>query len=99
MSEPSWNFEGEPSTEPMSETGYNLRAYFDAMPDAKMMEYDPAWSDEALMAWDGNFTDEGNLLLVCSESEDVDPAMYRRYIEACIQYRDRVRETPTGAGK
>ena len=91
MSEPAWDFEGEPAAEPMSETGYNLRAYFDAMPDAKLVQYDPSWSDDELMEWDGNFTDEGNLLLVCSESDDVDPEMYRRVIEECIAYRDRVR--------
>ena len=91
MTEPSWDFQSEPPFEAMSETGYNLRAYFDEMPDEKMRAYDPAWSDEELKAWDGNFTDEGNLLLVCSESDDVDPEMYRRYIEACLKYRERVR--------
>ena len=97
MAEPDWNFEGEPPFEEMSETGVNLCAYFDAMPDAKLATYDPAFSDEALMAWDGEFTSEGTLLLPCCESEDVDPAMYRRYIEACIAYRQRVRARLTSA--
>lgn len=91
QSEPTWNFEGEPRFEPMSETGINLCAYFDAMPDAKLNSYDATFSDEALMEWDGNFTSEGNLLLPCCESDDVEPGMYRRYIEECIRYRDRVR--------
>jgi hypothetical protein len=95
--EPTWNFEGEPRFEEMSETGTNLCAYFDAMSDAKLRTYDPSFSDEALMAWDDNFTSDGDLLLPCCESESVDAAMYRRYIEQCIRYRDRVRKTLTAA--
>jgi hypothetical protein len=91
MRGPQWNFEGERPFPDMSETGINLCAYFDAMPDEKMRTYRPEFSDEELMHWDGNFTSEGNLLLPCCESEEVDPAMYRAYIEACIRYRDRMR--------
>ena len=91
MQEPVWNFEGEPPFEEMSETGINLCAYFDAMSDAKLRTYDPKFSDDELMVWDGNFTSEGTLLLPCCESEDVEPDMYRRYIEQCIRYRDSVR--------
>jgi len=98
MSEPQWNFEGEPPFEEMSETGVNLCAYFDAMSDAKLRTYDAAFADEQLMAWDGNFTSEGTLLLPCCETEDVDPAMYRRYIAACIRYRNRVRAELIAAG-
>ena len=36
MTEPNWNFEGEPPFEPRTEAGINLCAYFDAMPDAKL---------------------------------------------------------------
>ena len=97
MAEPDWNFEGEPPFEEMSETGINLCAYFDAMPDAKLATWDPGFTDEQLMAWDGEFTSEGTLLLPCCESEDVEPAMYRRFIEACIRYRDRVRGELTRA--
>jgi hypothetical protein len=35
MTLPVWNFEQEPSGEPLDETGINLRAYFDHMPDEK----------------------------------------------------------------
>lgn len=91
MSEPNWNFEGEQAFGPMTETGVNLCAYFDAMPDEKLLTYKPEFSDDELMEWDGNFTDEGELFLPCCESEDVDPAMYRKYIEGCIRYRDWVR--------
>lgn len=91
MTEPRWNFEGEPPFEPRTEAGINLCAYFDAMPDAKLNTYDPAMSDEQLMAWDGNFKTDGDLFLPCCESEEVEADMYRRYIDACIAYRDRVR--------
>jgi len=42
------------------------------------------------MEWDGNFKSDGDLLLPCSE-RDVDVAEYRRVLEQCIRYRDRVR--------
>lgn len=93
MTEPIWNFESEPPFEEMTETGINLCAYFDAMPDAKLRTFDPAFTDDELMAWDGNFTSDGDLLLPCCESEEVDVGMYRRFIAACMQYRDRVRST------
>lgn len=93
MSEPHWNFEGEPAFEEMSETGINLCAYFDAMSDAKLKTYDTAFTDEQLMEWDDNFTSEGTLLLPCSETEEVDPQMYRRFAAECIRYRERVRKT------
>lgn len=93
MSEPKWNFEGEPPFEPRTEAGINLCAYLDAMPDAKLKTYDPKMSDDRLMAWDGNFTSECHLFLPCCESEEVEIDMYRRYIAACIAYRDRVRGT------
>lgn len=91
MTEPKWNFEGEPPFEPRTEAGINLCAYFDRMPDAKLKTYDPNMSDEALMRWDGNFKSDGDMLLPCVESEEVDVEMYRRYIAENIRYRDRVR--------
>ena len=91
MTEPSWNFESEPPFEPRTEAGINLCAYFDAMPDAKLLTYDPAMSDDHLMRWDGNYKSDGDMLLPCTESEEVDVAMYRRYIAECIRYRDRLR--------
>ena len=91
MTETDWNFEGEPPFEPRTEAGINLCAYFDGMPDAKLRTFDPAMSDEDLMRWDGNFKSDGDMLLPCVESEEVDVEMYRRYIAQCIRYRDRVR--------
>ena len=91
QAEPAWNFEKEPPFEEMSETGINLCAYFDAMPDAKLKSFDPAFTDEQLMEWDDNFTTDGTLFLPCSESDEVDVEMYRRFIAECLRYRDRAR--------
>jgi hypothetical protein len=90
MEQPIWNFEQEPYDEPPDETSINLRAYFDRMPDDKMRQYSPAWSDEQAAAWDGNFTAEGHLLLPCSE-RDVEIDEYRGVLAAAIRYRDRLR--------
>jgi hypothetical protein len=90
MEQPIWNFEQEPSDEPMDETGVNLRAYFDHMPDDKMQQYSSSWSDDQVIEWDGNFRDDGNLMLVCCE-RDVDVSEYRKVLEECVRYRNRVR--------
>jgi len=92
MNLPSWNFEQEPANEPLDETGINLRAYFDLMPDEKMRQYEINWSDDQVIAWDNNFRDDGNLMLLCCE-RGVDVREYRRVLEKCIDYRNRVRET------
>ena len=90
MQRPAWNFEQDPTEERMDETGYNLRAYFDRMADDKLRQYSGGWSDRQLMQWDGNFKSDGDLLLPCSE-RDVDIGEYRRVLQQCIRYRDRVR--------
>jgi hypothetical protein len=92
MNAPIWNFEQDPSGEPMDETGVNLRHYFDTMPDDKLRQYSASWTDDHVMDWDGNFKDDGTLFLICCE-RDVEMEEYRRVIEQCIQYRDRVRPT------
>ena len=69
MQQPVWNFEQEPSDELVDETSINLRAYFDHMPDEKMQQYSPDWTDEQVMIWDDNFRDDGFLLLICSERD------------------------------
>lgn len=90
MSLPIWNFEQEPSDEPLDETGINLRAYFDNIPDEKIQEYNADWSDEQTIEWDNNFRDDGKLMLLCCE-RDVDVREYRRVLEKCINYRNRLR--------
>ena len=92
MQQPIWNFEQDPTDEPMDETSYNLRAYFDRMDDAKLLEYSADWSDERVIEWDGNFKSDGDLLLPCTE-RDVDVTEYRRVIAQCLEYRARVRGT------
>jgi hypothetical protein len=92
MQQPVWNFEQEPTDEPMDETSVNLRAYFDRMPDDKLRQYSSSWSDDQIIEWDGNFRDDGNLMLLCCE-RDVEIDEYRKVIEECIRYRDRVRQT------
>jgi len=88
MHQPVWNFEQEPWDEPPGETSINLRAYFDRMPDDKMGQYRSDWTDEQLIRWDGNFRDDGFLMIACCE-RDVDVQEYRRALEACIRYRAR----------
>ena len=74
----------------MDETSVNLRAYFDRMPDDKIRQYSLSMTDEQLIEWDGNFRDDGNFMILCSE-RDVDVVEYREVLEECIRYRDLVR--------
>lgn len=90
MAQSVWNFEQQPYDRPVDEADINLRAYIDRIPDEKIQQYSPDWDEERLMAWDGNFRDDGNLMLVCCE-RDVDVAEYRRALEQAIRYRERVR--------
>ena len=91
MTQPIWNFEQEPWVdEHPDESSYNLRAYLDRMPDEKMQQYSPDWSDERLIEWDDNFRDDGCVMLGCSERE-IEVEEYRRALEAAIAYRNRVR--------
>lgn len=95
IQQPVWNFEQEPlGAEEADETTFNLRAYFDRMADDKVLAYNPEWSDEHIIEWDGNFKDDGTLLVGCSE-RDVDIAEYRRVMAQNIEYRNRVRGTLT----
>jgi len=92
MEQPVWNFEQDPAVGPLDETGINLRAYFDRMPDQKMQQYRPEWSDDEVIDWDGNFRDDGCLMVTCCERE-VMVEEYRKVLEEAIRYRDRVRPT------
>lgn len=91
MQQPIWNFEQHPAGQPMDETGVNLRAYFDRIDDEKMRQYSPDWTDEQVVEWDGNFRDDGNLMLLCCE-RDVEVTEYRQVLEDCIEYRNLVRQ-------
>jgi hypothetical protein len=97
MQQPIWNFEQEPFVEERpDETSINLRAYLDRMPDDKMSQYAPAWSDEQVIEWCGDFRDDGALMIACCE-RDVDIAEFRRALQQAIAYRNRVRHSLVGA--
>jgi hypothetical protein len=96
MEQPIWNFEQEPFVgEDPDETSINLRAYFDRMPDEKMRRYSPQWTDDQIIAWCGDFKDDGTLMIACCE-RDVEVAEFRRVLEQAMAYRDRVRRTLMG---
>ena len=71
---------------PLDETDVSLRAHLARMSDAKLREYDPAWSDEQLVEWDGNFRSDGALMLVCCE-RDVGVEEYRQVLEEHLRLR------------
>ena len=94
---PIWNFEQEPFVdEAPDETSYNLRAYMDRIPDEKLRQYSPAWNDEQVIEWCGDFKDDGTLMMACSE-RDVAVSEVRRVLEQAIAYRDRVRPALAGS--
>ena len=80
-------FERPPPGRPFDETDINLRAYVSRLPDAKLARYDPGWSDPQVIEWDGNFRDDGDLMLVCCE-RDVDVAGFREVVEEFIRFRE-----------
>ena len=79
-------FEDAPYESKPDETDVNLRAYFDAMSDAKVAEADLSWSDDELREWDGNFRSDGALMMVCCD-RDVRIEEYRRVLAAFLQFR------------
>ena len=72
-------------TEP-DETDINLRAYFARISDEKLRQFDPSWTDEQVIEWDGNFRSDGALMLVCCE-RDVEIDEYRAVLAEHIQRR------------
>jgi hypothetical protein len=81
-----WNFERLPDDGPLDETDVNLRAYLARLTDDHLDEYDPTWTDDRVIAWDGNFRSDGALMLTCCE-RDVDIAEFRRVLEKHRAYR------------
>jgi hypothetical protein len=84
--QPELELERFPDDGPLDETDVSLRAYFAGLTDARLAEYDPSWSDERVIEWDGNFRSDGSLMLTCCE-RDVDVAEYRRILEKHLHYR------------
>ena len=72
------------------ETDINFRAYLSKLSDEKLFQYDPAWSDEQLMEWDGNFRSDGALMLVCCE-RDIEVDEYRSVLQEHMQRRGIVK--------
>ena len=68
------------------ETDINFRAYLSRMSDDKLRQYDPNWSDQELMDWDGNFRSDGALMLVCCE-RDIEVEEYRRVLHEHLRRR------------
>lgn len=79
-------FENLPKDRASDETDIGLRAYITRIPEDKLAEYDPDWSDRELIDWDGNFKDDGALMLVCCE-RDIEPPEFRRVFEEFLEFR------------
>jgi hypothetical protein len=80
------DFEHLPGDGPLDETDVSLRAYLARLSDEHLAHYDPAWIDEQVMQWDGNFRSDGELMLVCCERA-VDVEEFRRVLERHLAYR------------
>jgi hypothetical protein len=86
---PDIDYEHLPDDGPLDETDVNLRAYLARLSDDHLAAYDPAWNDEQVRHWDGNFRSDGELMLVCSE-RPVDVEEFRRVLEKHLRYRKQV---------
>jgi hypothetical protein len=80
------DFEHLPGDGPLDETDVSLRAYLARLSDEHLLKYDPVWTDEQVVPWDGNFRSDGALMLVCCE-RDVGVAEFRRVLERHLQVR------------
>lgn len=80
------DYESSPAGEPLDETDVSLRAYLVKRSDKHLGQYRIAWSDEEVVEWDGNFRNDGNLMLVCCE-RDVDIDEFREVLEEHLALR------------
>ena len=80
------DYESLPADQPMDETDVSLRAYLAGLSDEHLSQYDPKWSDEQVIAWDGNFRSDGALMLVCCE-RDVEIEEFRAVLEQHVVHR------------
>lgn len=80
------DYERLPESMPMDETDVSLRAYLSRLDDEHLRDYDPSWTGEQVIEWDGNFRNDGNLMLVCCE-RDVDIEEFRRVLEEHLHFR------------
>ena len=84
MSSP--RFEDAPYANPPDDTDVNLRAYFDAISESKLGELNLDWDDVQLREWDGNFRNDGSLMMVCCD-RDVGIDEYRRVLQEFLAFR------------
>ena len=84
------DYEHLPDDGPLDETDVNLRAYLARLSDDHLARYDPSWTDEQVVEWDGNFRSDGELMLVCSE-RSVDVEEFRRVLDKHLRYRSQAR--------
>ena len=82
------DFEKSPPDQLMDETDVSLRAYLASLGDEHLSRYDPNWTDEQVIDWDGNFRSDGALMLVCCE-RDVEITEFRRVLEEHITFRKK----------
>jgi len=87
------DYEHWPANQPMDETDVSLRAYLSRLSDEHLARFDPAWSDDQVMEWDGNFKCDGTLMLVCCE-RDVGVTEFRRVLAEHLQVRTAVVSGP-----
>lgn len=80
------DFEHLPGDGPLDETDVSLRAYLANLSESHLREYNAAWSDDRVIEWDGNFRNDGVLMLVCCE-RDVDVREFRTVLERHLAYR------------
>ena len=70
---------------PMDETDVNLRAYLEGLSAEHLAKYNPGWTDEEVVEWDGNFRSDGALMLVCCE-RDVGIEEFREVLGKYIRF-------------
>ncbi len=80
------DYEHLPGDGRLDETDVALRAYLAKLSDEHLQQYEPSWTDEETIAWDGNFRSDGALMLVCCE-RDIDVAEFRRVLEQHLRHR------------
>lgn len=85
------DYEHPPGSGPMDETDVSLRAYLAGRSDDHLSRYDPNWTDEQVVEWDGNFRNDGSLMLVCCE-RDVDVTEFREVLQDHLRLRGLTRD-------
>ena len=91
------NYERLPAGKAMDETDISLRAYLAGLEESHLSKYNPSWTDDQVIAWDGNFRDGGALMLVCCE-RDVEIQEFRQVLVEHMQFRQIAPVVNPGTG-